>query len=207
MSPPSSGKERPWPPLIAETTLSRSVYVRDVVLTTMMWLFFLLLMAGEVERLVEPWLVRLGIPLNVKGIGYADLAGNWRYFLHAIAPFLAIALILVIALVSFAIHTLNRRGRALRGPKPPPLALGVEARHAELATIAGHKGTETEARRAELAQIDAVDAPAMLAILSRLDQAALTDARNLQVTQVHVTRTGHYQILPDDEPRSVMSDR
>lgn len=111
------------------------------------------------------------------------------------------------ALVASAIETLNRRSRALRGPLPPPLPLLVEARHAELATIAGHKGDETEARRAELAQVDAVDAPRMLQILTRLDQAALTDARSLQVTQVHVTGTGHYQILPEDEPASGRRDR
>lgn len=197
MNAPSSSEEKPWPPLITEGVLSVWYYVRDVVLTTLMWLLFLLLMAGDIERVLAPWLVGLGIPINVRGIGYTDLAGNWRYFLHALAPFLGIALLLVIALTSFAINTLNRRRRALRGPLPPPLPLVVEARHAELATIAGHKGAETEARRAELAQIDTADAPAILAILGKLDQAALSDARGLRVTQVHVTKSGHYQILPD----------
>lgn len=205
MSERSSDREKPWPPLITEGVASVWINARDFVLTTLLWVLFVLMVGGDVGRVVAPWLDRLGIPIDVKGVGYADLGDNWRYFLHSLAPFLAIALFLVIALVSFTIDTLNRRRRALRGPRPPPLPLGVEARHAELATIAGHKGSETQARRAELAQIDTVDARAMLVILSKLDQAALIDARNLQVTQVNVTKDGHYQILPeasadDEEP-------
>jgi hypothetical protein len=197
MSAPSFDKERPWPPLITEGALSGWVYARDALLTALLWFLFVLLMVGDIERVVAPWLDRFGIPLNVRGIGYADLAGNWRYFLHALAPFLAIVLFLVIVLASFTIDTLSRRRKALRGPRPPKLALGVEARHAELATIAGHKGSETEACRAELEQIDRVDARSMLVILAKLDQAALTDARSLRVTQVHVTGDGHFQIRPD----------
>jgi hypothetical protein len=195
VSPRPSESERPWPPLITEGPLSRWVYARDILLTALIWFFFVLLMVGEIERLVAPGLDRLGIP--VRGIGYADLTGNWGYFLYALAPFLAIALFLVTVLASFAVYTVRRRRRALRGPRPPPLRLGVEARHAELATIAGHRGAETEARRAELAQIETVDARVMLAILGELDQAALIDARSLRVTRVHVTEDGHYQILPD----------
>lgn len=87
MSPPSPENERPWPPLITEGALSTWYFVRDVALTTLMWFLFLLLIAGDVERLVAPWLDRLDIPVNVRGIGYNDLGHNWRSFLYALAPF------------------------------------------------------------------------------------------------------------------------
>ena len=199
---PFAGR-RPWPPVITTGSLSGWIMARDVCLTTLMWFFFLLLLAGEIERVVIPWLDRFGIPINVKGIGYADLADDWRYFIYALAPFLGIALLLVIVLVSFTIGTLNRRSRARRGPLPPPLALGVEARHAALATVGGHAGPATLARREELARLEEVDGVAILAALSRLDQAALADARALRVTQVHLTEEGQYQILPDDDAKSL----
>ncbi len=114
VSPGPSEGERPWPPLITEGPLSRWVYARDILLTVLMWFFFLLLMAGEIERLAAPALDRLGIP--TRAIGYADLTGNWYYFLYALAPFLAIALFLVTVLASFAVYTVRRRRRRCAAP-------------------------------------------------------------------------------------------
>jgi hypothetical protein len=194
VSRPPREAQRPWPPLITAGPLSRLTLARDIVLTAVMWLLFLLLIAGEIER---PLARLLGIRIDARGLGYADLPGNWNFFLHSLAPFLGIASFLVVVLASFAIHTFRQRRKALRGPRPPPLRLGVEARHAELATSGGPVGEAVQARRSELARVEAVDARSLLMILGQLDQAALTDARSLKVTQVHLTGHGSFQIWPD----------
>ncbi|CAN5441555.1 hypothetical protein BH10PSE6_BH10PSE6_17490 [soil metagenome] len=189
--------DRPWPPLIHEGQMSRWMLVRDVVLTVLLWFLFALLAAGEVDRVAGHWFDELGVRAWFRRAGYNDLGNNWPYFLHKLAPYLGIALLLTISLVSFSIDTINRRARALRGRRPPRLPLGIEARHAEFATLTEHVGKTMRASRVELNEVQTVDARSLLLILGRLDEAALIDARQLKVTRVHVTEDGHYQILAD----------
>ncbi len=137
-----------------------------------------------------------GLRSHFQRAGYNDLQRNWAYFAYMLAPYLGIALLLAIWLVSFSMDTLNRRRRALRGRLPPRLPLAVEARHAELALRTAAVGNELQTRRAQLTEIEDVDARKLLMILGRLDEAALIDARQLKVTRVHLTREGHYQVLP-----------
>jgi hypothetical protein len=186
-----------WPPLVVDGKMSRVVVLRDVVLTLLMWFLFVLLAAGEADRVVGHGLEAIGLRSFFQRTGYSDIDGQWAYFIHSLAPYLGIALLLTISLVTFSIDTLNRRMRALRGRRPPPLSLTVEARHAELATLTRAVGEELQARRAELTEVQTIDARSLLVILGKLDEAALIDARKLKVTRVHVTYDGQYQILPD----------
>jgi hypothetical protein len=187
--------DRPWPPVIRDGPMSRWVLARDVILTLLMWFLFALLAAGELDRAVGHWFDEIGVRSWFQRAGYTDLAGNWTYFLVTLVPYLGIALFLTISLLSFAIDTVNRRAKALRGQWPPQLPLAIEARHAELGTLTAHVGATMRANRAVLADVEAVDARSLLTILGKLDEAALIDARQIKVTKVHVTEDGHYQIL------------
>lgn len=177
--------------------MSRWILLRDILLTLAMWFLFILLAMGEVDRVAGHWFAGIGLRSYFQRAGFNQIADNWSYFLYALAPYLGMALLLAISLVSFAIDTINRRLRAMRGREPPKLALTVEARHAELATMTPTIGEATQASRAELTEVQTVDARTLLMILGKLDEAALLDARQLKVTQVHITGDGHYQIVPE----------
>jgi hypothetical protein len=189
-------ENEPWPPLVVNGEMSRAILVRDVVLTLLMWFLFALLAFGELDRVVGHWFEPMGMRTYFERAGYSDLQRHWAYFAYMLAPYLGVALLLAIWLVSFSMTTFKRRRRALRGKRPPPLPLAIEARQAELSLRTAAIGDAMQTRRAELTDVETIDAKALLMILGRLDEAALIDARQLKVTRVHLTREGHYQILP-----------
>ena len=189
-------ENEPWPPLVVNADMSRAILVRDIALTLLMWLLFLLLAFGELDRVVGPWFEPIGLRSYFQRAGFSDLQRDWGYFIYMLAPYLGVALLLAIWLVSFSIDTSERRRRALRGRLPPRLSLAVEARYAELSVRTAAIGNEMQTHRAKLQEIENVDARSLLMILGRLDEAALIDARQLKITRVHLTREGHYQVLP-----------
>lgn len=189
-------EDQPWPPLVVDADMSRAIVVRDIALTLLMWLLFLLLAFGEVDRVAGRWLEPFGLRAYFDGTGFNDLQRNWAYFLYMLAPYLGVALLLAIWLVSLSMDLFNRRRKASHMRRPAQLPLAVEARHARLALRTAAVGDETQNRRNQLMDVETIDARALLMILGKLDEAALIDARQQKVTRVHLTREGYYQILP-----------
>ena len=182
-----------WPPLIIA---NRSLWIRarDFVLTTVMWIVFIVMLEGEFGLVFGYYLDRLGVRAVFERIGISDLTeGSRLQFAKDLVPYLGMALILVISLGSFAIATIRRRREALQGPNAPSLSTAIEARHAQLSTMAGHVGETVAAERAGL-DLEAVDMRSLLIALNRLDDAALVDARKLRIANVHVMTDGHYRI-------------
>lgn len=191
-----TAEDQPWPPLVVDADMSRAIVVRDIALTLLMWLLFMLLAFGELDRVAGRWLEPFGLRSYLQGTGFNDLQRNWAYFIYMLAPYLGVALLLAIWLVSLSMDVFNRRRKASRSRRSAHLPLAVEARQAGLALRTAAVGEEMHNRRAQLTDLETIDARALLMILGSLDEAALMDARRLKVTQVHLTREGHYQILP-----------
>jgi hypothetical protein len=182
-----------WPPLI---TAKRSFWMRarDFVLTTVMWIVFIVMLEGEFGLVFGYYLDRLGVRAVFERIGFSDLTeGSRLQFAQDLLPYLGMALILVISLGSFAIDTIRRRREALQGPSAPSLSTAIEASHAQLSTMAGYIGETVAVERAGL-DLETVDVRSLLIAFNRLDDAALVDARKLRIVNVHVTTDGHYRI-------------
>jgi hypothetical protein len=188
--------EQSWPPLVVDGDMSRAILVRDMVLTLLMWFLFILLAFGEVDRVFGRWLEPYGLRAPFRDAGFNELQRNWAYFLYMLAPYLGLALMLAIWLVSLSMGLFGRRRKA-SVLRRPDLQLASEARHARLALRTAALGGEMQSRRAKLVDIEKIDARTLLMILGQLDEAALIDARQLKVARVHLTRDGQYQILPD----------
>ncbi len=120
-----SRSNRPWPPLIVASHIPRVMKWRDIVLTTMMWGFFAILLDTEFELFLGDFLERLGY-------GPFDTKADWLVFFELLMPFLLLAAILAGALVIFSLRTLRRRSRALLLPQPVPLATADQSRRAGL---------------------------------------------------------------------------
>jgi poly-beta-1,6-N-acetyl-D-glucosamine biosynthesis protein PgaD len=105
---------KPWPPLVVAQNIPRVVKWRDAILTSLMWLFFVLLLATEFELFLGDYLERLGF-------GPFDTAADWPLYLELLMPYLLVTAVLVAALVTFAVQTLRRRSSALALPQPAPL--------------------------------------------------------------------------------------
>lgn len=120
-----SGPNRPWPPLIVAKHTPRLVKWRDILLTSMMWGFFAILLDAEFELFLGDYLEQLGL-------GPFDTNANWLVFFELLMPFLLIAAILAGALIIFSLRTLRRRSRALHLPQPAPLETTDQAQRAGL---------------------------------------------------------------------------
>ena len=187
-------RERAWPPLILNGKMSRWVLVRDAFLTVLMWLMFWLLISGDLDRVAGHWLDELGLRPQFQRAGYKNIATSWQYYLYVLAPYFGIALLLTITLVSFAIGTLNRHARAVRGRWPAPLPLAIEARNAEFSTHAEQPRELVEVGSSASAEVGTIEARTLPAIVGKFGEAALIDARRLKVAKVHVSGSGRYQI-------------
>lgn len=120
-----SSSNRPWPPLVVAKHVPRLVKWRDILLTSMMWGFFAVLLDQEFELF-------LGEYLELLGLSRSDNNANWQVYFDRLVPFLLTAAILAGLLVIFSLRTLRRRSRALMLPKPAPLETAAQARRAGL---------------------------------------------------------------------------
>ena len=116
---------RPWPPLIVATHVPRLVKWRDILLTSMMWGFFAVLLDTEFELFLGDYLEQLGL-------GSFDAKANWLVYFNLLMPFLLMATTLAGVLTMFSLRTLRRRSRALLLPQPAPLETADQARRAGL---------------------------------------------------------------------------
>ena len=109
-----------WPPLIVASTKPTWVTVRDVALTLLMWVLFIIMLETEFEMVIGRNLARLGL---------SDFDGDWRLleFFHALRPFLEVALVLVTLLLVASMFTLRRIARGRLLPQPAPLTVGEQA--------------------------------------------------------------------------------
>ena len=104
-----SGAPRPWPPLVVAQRVPRVVKWRDAMITSLMWLFFALLLATEFELLLGDYLERLGL-------GPFDTEADWPLFFERLMPFVLATAVLVAVLIMFAVRTLRRRSSGLLLP-------------------------------------------------------------------------------------------
>ncbi len=120
-----SSSNGPWPPLIvAAKHVPRLVKWRDTLLTSMMWIFFTVLLDFEFELLLSHFLQ--------PGTSRFDTDDKWSLFFDRLMPFLLTAAILAGLLIIFSVRTLRRRSRALFLPEPAALETADQARHAGL---------------------------------------------------------------------------
>lgn len=194
-----TSEDQSWPPLVVDADMPRVVLVRDFVLTLLMWLLFILLAFGQLDPLAERWLAPVGLQHSFEGTGFVGVQRNWAYFIYMLAPYLGVALLLAIWLVTLSMGVFKRRRRPWQGRRAlHRLPLTAEARQAELALRTLAVGDMMRARRAHLTDRDTIDARSLLTILGELDEAALIDARQLKVTRVHLTPKGQYRIWADE---------
>jgi hypothetical protein len=198
------GKE--WPPLIVAKHQSAWIRGRDIALTLAMWLVLAFMMKPQVELLLASFIEHLGLGPLLERRAVVDRAtdSNWREFFGQLAPYLAVALVLVALLLIFSFRTLMMRRRALRQSPPQPFFLATEARHAGLGAMRGYSGSATDALHGsqEGAALDNAMALGVrsLAVRSDRDQAALVDARSLPVSNVHIDADGGFHVESAKEP-------
>ena len=112
---------KPWPPLIVAHSKPRWVVWRDALFTLMMWVLFAILLETEFELFISRQLVRLGL-------GDFRTDPNWAEHFERLAPFIAVAVILICLLMLASIFTRRRRRRGLLMPPPSLLSIADEAR-------------------------------------------------------------------------------
>ena len=114
-----------WPPLIVASDKPRWVTWRDIALTMAMWIMFAIMLETEFElffgRYLERW-----------GLGDFQTDGNWAIFFERLRPYIALILVMLVALVGSTFVTLHRVRRALLLHPPAPLALETEAPYAKM---------------------------------------------------------------------------
>lgn len=192
-----------WPPLIVRARRSRWIRIRDVLLTCIAWLALVILLNRELELGLTVYLDAMGMEsytdeLRSAGFVSRDQAPQgWSYFGFALRPYVLVFLTLFAFLLTFTVHTIIRRTRALREPSPPPLSFTLEARQAGLAAAVGEALRAKEgdlAARLEHGSDRIVDSRTLLAMLNDQDQWALRDIRRLRVTTVEIRPGGGYLI-------------
>ena len=192
-----------WPPLIVRARRSRWIRTRDCILTCIAWLALVILLNRELELGLTAYLDAMGLQNYTDELRSAGLVSRneaslgWSYFGFALRPYVLIFLTLFAFLVTFTVHTIIRRQRALRTPPPPPLSFSLEAQQAGLAAMTGKAlGTREHdvAARPEPATDEIVNGRTLLAMLNSQNQLALSDIRRLRVTTVEVRPNGGYLI-------------
>lgn len=176
-----------WPPLIVGDDVPAWTRWRDFVLTSTAWVVFAMMLRGSFELFLGSYLERLGLGPLLEHLGF-DVFGidaNWLQFFGRLEPYLAIVFILVSFLGGFALHTLRRRGQALKAPRPKGLPLATEARRAGLAGMIG---------QADMGETAVLDDRKLLVMSNDQNEAALVDARDLSIATVHITAGGSFRI-------------
>ena len=120
-----TGADRPWPPLIVGAHVPPLVKWRDVLLTSIAWICFVMLIDTEV-------ILFFGNFLQLLGFGQYDAVADWPMYIKRLAPFLLTSAGLIAVLFMFGLRNMRRRLRALLLPQPAPLATAAEARRAGL---------------------------------------------------------------------------
>jgi len=192
-----------WPPLIVRARRSRLIRIRDVLLTCIAWLALVVLLNRELELGLTVYLDAMGMESftdELRSAGFVsrdEAPQGWSYFGFALRPYVLVFLTLFAFLLTFTVHTIIRRTRALRAPSPPPLSFTLEARRAGLAAAVGEALRTKEgdlAARLEHRPEGIVDSRTLLAMLNDQDQWALRDIRRLRVTTVEIRPGGRYLI-------------
>jgi len=113
-----NSSDKPWPPLIVAGHVPRLVKWRDLLLTSILWVCFALLLGIEFELFVGG------------SLGLLDI--DWPLFYERLKPFFLTAAVLAGLLVISGLLTLRRRERSLLLPQPTPLEAADQARRAGL---------------------------------------------------------------------------
>ena len=113
-----NSSDKPWPPLIVAGHVPRLVKWRDLLLTSILWVCFALLLGIEFELFVGG------------SLGLLDI--DWPLFYERLKPFFLTAAVLAGLLVISGLLTLRRRKRSLLLPQPAPLEAADQARRAGL---------------------------------------------------------------------------
>lgn len=140
-----NGARRPWPPLVVSADVPRLVKWRDLLITLLMWGFFIVLLDTEFELLFSRYLEWLGVI-------DADIDPHWTRYFRLLVPYLLAVAVVFAGLLLFGLRTLLRGQRALLLRQPDPLQIAEEARRSgldETALIAARQ------RRIVTVQIDA----------------------------------------------------
>jgi hypothetical protein len=123
------GATRHWPPLIMAAHTPRWVKVRDVVLTLLMWILFVITLLTEFELF-------FGHYLKEMGLGHFHTEPNWPVFFERLRPYIVITAVLAGLLAIASVLTLRGRRRSLLLPQPSPLPAAMQARHAGMTEAA-----------------------------------------------------------------------
>ena len=94
-----NSSDKPWPPLIVAGHVPRLVKWRDLLLTSILWVCFALLLGIEFELFVGG------------SLGLLDI--DWPLFYERLKPFFLTAAVLAGLLVISGLLTLRRRKRSL----------------------------------------------------------------------------------------------
>lgn len=114
-----------WPPLIVVSDKPRWVTWRDFFLTLAMWIMFAIMLETEFELFFGRYLEKLGL-------GDFQTEANWDIFFQRLRPYIALVIVMVVALVGSLFATLHRVRRALLQHPPAPLAIETEAPYAKM---------------------------------------------------------------------------
>lgn len=186
--------ERQWPPLVVAASRPLWTRVRDVVVTILAWLSLAALLNREIELGLTSYLRDYGMGALIDRLQMGEVGGRlgWSETVRHLAPYVTVAAFLVAFLCGFGLHTLRRRRRALEAPRPRPLSLALEARHAGLVHRSAAGNTEDTGGSAG---DEIVSGPDLLAMLNAQDRAALVAVRRLRIATIEVNSGGHYRIV------------
>jgi hypothetical protein len=200
---------RQWPPLVIAASRPLLTRVRDVAVTILAWLALAALLNRELELGLASYLRGYGMGALVDRLQLRELGGrlDWSQTIGHLAPYVTVAAFLVAFLCGFGLHTLLRRRRALKAPRPQPLSLAREARHAGLV----HPSAAGNSEDTGSAGDEVVSGPDLLAMLNAQDRAALVAVRRLRIATIEVNSAGHYRVvsgqaLPSNAPGRLHAD-
>lgn len=114
-----------WPPLIVASEKPLWVTWRDFGLTLAMWVMFAIMLETEFELFFGRYLAKLGL-------GDFQTEAHWDIFFQRLRPYIALVIVLLVALVGSTFATLHRVRRAILLHPPAPLPLETEAPYARM---------------------------------------------------------------------------
>ena len=114
-----------WPPLIVASEKPLWVTWRDFGLTLAMWVMFAIMLETEFELFFGRYLAKLGL-------GDFQTEAHWDIFFQRLRTYIALVIVLLVALVGSTFATLHRVRRAILLHPPAPLPLETEAPYARM---------------------------------------------------------------------------